>query len=71
MLDSRDIENMPIMSLLFQTGFLTIQSIEEGPPKEYVLGYADQYAGMRSKVFKVAVCIAGRGNVRAAAKIAQ
>jgi hypothetical protein len=39
MLDSYDIENAPLVSLLFQTGFLTVQATEEGPPREYALGF--------------------------------
>lgn len=38
-LDAYDIENAPLASLLFQTGFLTVKSTEEGPPKEYALGF--------------------------------
>ncbi|MDR1293025.1 MAG: ATP-binding protein [Clostridiales Family XIII bacterium] len=38
-LDSHNIENAPLVSLLFQTGFLTVKSIEEGPPEEYTIGF--------------------------------
>jgi len=38
-LDTHDIENAPLVSLLFQTGFLTVASTEEGPPRRYRLGF--------------------------------
>jgi hypothetical protein len=38
-LDSHDIENAPLSSLLFQTGFLTVKSKDFGPPPSFALGY--------------------------------
>jgi hypothetical protein len=40
MLDSRDIENAPLVSLLFQTGFLTVTSADrKAEPPRYTLGF--------------------------------
>jgi hypothetical protein len=39
LLDSHDIEKAPLVSLLFQTGFLTVKSVDEGPPANYSLGF--------------------------------
>jgi hypothetical protein len=38
-LDSYDIEKAPLVSLLFQTGFLTVKSTKKGPPPIYALGF--------------------------------
>jgi hypothetical protein len=39
LLDSHEIENAPLVSLLFQTGFLTVKSVVPSIPKGYVLGF--------------------------------
>jgi hypothetical protein len=44
-LDSYDIENAPLVSLLFQTGFLTVKSVKPGIPKHYSLGFPNVEVG--------------------------
>jgi hypothetical protein len=39
LLDSYDIEDAPLVSLLFQTGFLTVKNVIKGSPNEYELGF--------------------------------
>jgi hypothetical protein len=39
LLDSHDIENAPLVSLLFQTGFLTVRSADPGPPRSFSIGF--------------------------------
>ena len=41
-LGSHEIENAPLESLLFQTGFLTVKSLLPGTPEGYVLGFPNR-----------------------------
>jgi hypothetical protein len=42
LLDSHDIEDAPAVSLLFQTGFLTVRSVGYGTFREYSLGFPNE-----------------------------
>ena len=41
-LGSHEIEDAPLESLLFQTGFLTVKSVQPGMPKGFVLGFPNR-----------------------------
>jgi hypothetical protein len=42
LLDSHNIEDAPPVSLLFQTGFLTVKHVLDVTPKEYVVGFPNE-----------------------------
>jgi hypothetical protein len=42
LLDSHNIEDAPLVSLLFQTGFLTVKNTLDLSPKEYIVGFPNE-----------------------------
>jgi hypothetical protein len=56
LLDSHNIEDAPPVSLLFQTGFLTVKDVLDVSPKEYVVGFPnEEVSGSFARQFLSAV----------------